>query len=233
MVSVRNIINWNNRGVSLFERSQWDEASEFFLLALEGIMECHCAALDDNDAESEVAWASNFAFRGWSQSPNKMKDFNNIHLFSRTIVLNHYDGVPPRAILASYAAALRYNKALCLHLSIIHRSEVAINDEYSPFEIYDEYVLCYNYCFQQPATSSSSTSITHITILFLALVNNMGAILHNDMARFHDASNCLEAAYAALSQIHKKELSIILDDKEISKLSTNLLVVPKSTTPAA
>mmetsp|Transcript_22371 Transcript_22371/g.33816 ORF Transcript_22371/g.33816 Transcript_22371/m.33816 type:complete len:231 (-) Transcript_22371:839-1531(-) len=230
MVSLRNIINWNNRGVSLFERRQWDEASEFFLLALEGILECH---FDNSNAESEVAWASSFVFRGWSLPPNRIES-SGIHLFSRSIVLNHYEGTPPQAILASYAAALRYNKALCLHLSIIHRTEGAIVDDYSPFEVYDEYVLCYNCCFQHSSNSSSPhTSILHTSILFLALVNNMGAILHNDMARFQDASNCLEAAYGALSQIHKKELSVILDDSEINKLSTNLLAVPKTTSPAA
>lgn len=253
------VVALNNKGVNFCENGNCNAAAKYFQLAFEEILslrrkynEQYCKNQSLKQSEllrgCHKMGKTSVVLKGWSRPSclylqNKVVSQNDYtFLFSRAIVLedcsskeNSEDINVPCFVLEKFIGAILYNKALSLHLHIYCNTTTAQtmpNKSLLILELYKMYELSYDCCKKSTAECSEG-SIINNNVMFLALANNMGVILHNEMARFEDSAQCFAAVSCRIFKLDTNSLAGTLRSYEISQMLMNLMMVPTESTPAA
>jgi hypothetical protein len=166
-------------------------------------------------------------------------------LFSRAVFLREQKnlsaeqkGVNFMLMLEICTSTILFNKALVNHISAVcghppplcpqeNKSGAIWNIQYDYERSFDGLQQVCN----KLEKDARSTRSVDMDILILALFNNMGVLFCNEMARFHEASECFTTVSRLALQLGESEN--VLSNDEISSLFRNSWMVPKMATPAA
>jgi hypothetical protein len=257
MICFKPLAVLNNEGVRLYELGRLHEASNYFQLSIdemikmliqikeERAMEAAAAATHEtshSQQQQEQIKEQNTThspIQGWSKPLSGTKrPGDEVFCFSRAIRLRQSSEelrTPTQASgpgdLSIYRLALQYNKALVHHqiASLAVKSKYYSADAEMAFHLYEQ---AFHSCKSEGPEGSFYDTVDR-GILMMALFNNVGAIFCNELARFHDASECFKAACGVVLGMDLSQLARTLDSDEMYLLSMNIWMAPKVVTPAA
>lgn len=197
----------------------------------------------DGSLQPLLEWSKPLPFSALSNTAEEAE--YPAFLFSRAVFLREQNnlsaeqkGVNFMLMLEICTSTILFNKALVNHMSIVsgnplplcpqeHKSGAIWNIQYDYERSFDGLQRVCN----QLEKDARSTRSVDMDILILALFNNMGVLFCNEMARFHEASECFMTVSRLAVQLGESEN--VLSNDEISSLFRNTWMVPKMATPAA
>jgi hypothetical protein len=250
MIFLKPLAVLNNEGVRLYELGKLQEASNYFQLAIDEMVklliqikhERSTATEETSDSQQEQLirrTAPQSAIQGWSRPlPHTKRPGDEVFVFSRAIRLRESSEIlrtPTQESgpgdLSIYKLAMQFNKALVHHqiATLTVKSKYYSTDAEMAFHMYEQ---AFQSCKSESTRDSFYCTVDR-GIIMTALFNNVGAIFCNELARYHDASECFKAACRVVFGMDLSQLGQTLDSDEMYLLSMNIWMAPKIVAPAA
>jgi len=236
---IKSLIYFNNQGMQHFENGNFDKAKAFLrsaVIELNNLRETYepIISQDEPVCGDQFCVENGSPIQGWSMPFQRPERDDCAITFTRAMLLSdnesfsYFDDQACLFHLNVATVVLLYNTSLLNHVFSDANGQIStvVNEAYHGYE--EAFVISRN------MKETSSTFAFHLTVLTLALFNNMGVLYYNNMCRFADAAQCFRASRKKLNMLGEKNAtSQILTIKEVHNLSTNLLMVPRATTCAA
>eukprot|EP00547_Thalassionema_nitzschioides_P013468 CAMPEP_0194243132 /NCGR_PEP_ID=MMETSP0158-20130606/8446_1 /TAXON_ID=33649 /ORGANISM="Thalassionema nitzschioides, Strain L26-B" /LENGTH=227 /DNA_ID=CAMNT_0038978357 /DNA_START=166 /DNA_END=846 /DNA_ORIENTATION=- len=225
---MEQVIDDNNQGLYYYEAGQLENASSCFRNALYGISLLRDVSIQNSDFP-QFAQHICSPIKGWSlpaKSSKKTSDEGFSLPFSRIMLLQDCNAQPASLFRFNVVTlAILFNSAVVNHAYSDSHGQITEAIE-AAYEGYENAFMILENLIDDPDRSSSSFSL-HSKIVRAALFNNMGALFHNNLCRYRDATRCFRSYQHMMGVMDKQVLQNgFITTEELLQLSMNLLVVP-------